>query len=134
MLLPKQRRSADREKLLECYNSLPREEKVTLLKFAQFLARQQGEDADLPEREEPVNLEPRPIPKPDNETVVGAIKRLSASYHMLEKSELLTETSSLMTAHIMHGRDADEVIEELEALFIRYHAAFVEKHRADPDE
>jgi len=134
MLPPKQRRSADREKLLACYDSLSREDRATLLKFARFLARQQADDAAQGESEAPVSLEPTPIPKPENETVVGAIKRLSASYHMLDKSDLLTETSSLMTAHIMHGRDVDEVIEELEALFIRYHAAFMEKHRADPDE
>lgn len=133
MLPPKQRRSADREKLLACYNALSSEDRNALLKFAQFL-RQQAEDGAVGDGEGPVTLEPTPMPKPENETVVGAIKRLSASYHMLDKSDLLTETSSLMTSHIMHGRDAKEVIEELEALFIRYHAAFVEQHRVDPEQ
>lgn len=132
MLPTKQRRSADREKLLACYNALSAEDKGALLKFAQFL-RQQAEDGVSGEGDKPVILEPTPMPKPENETVVGAIKRLSASYHMLDKSDLLTETSSLMTAHIMHGRGAEEVIEELEALFIRYHAAFVEQHRVEPE-
>lgn len=131
MLLPKQKLSADREKLLKCYDSLSSEDRSTLLKFARFLAL---DETDEDGAEAPLVLEPTRIPKPDNETVVGAIKRLSASYHMLDKSDLLTETSSLMTAHIMHGRKAEDVIEELEALFIRYHTAFVEKHRADPDE
>ena len=33
------------------------------------------------------------------------------------RKELLTESSSLMSAHIMHGRAASAVIDELEALF-----------------
>ena len=131
MLLPKQRLPADRQQLLELYASLAQDDRTTLLKFAEFLARRGPGDTVVVDDNEAPTLEPTPIPRPENESVVGAIKRLSTSYHMLDRSELLTETSSLMTAHIMHGRSADEVIEELEALFIRYHEAFVEKHKAD---
>lgn len=69
------------------------------------------------------------IPRPEEESVVAAIKRLSESYHMLERSALLTETSSLMTAHVMHGRTADEVIDDLEALFQRHYEELVAKLR-----
>lgn len=57
---------------------------------------------------------------------MGAIRRLSESYSMIDKSLLLTETSSLMTAHLMHGRDASDVIDELEVLF-------AEKHKSTTD-
>jgi hypothetical protein len=48
---------------------------------------------------------------------VAAIKRLSDTYFMLDRSLLLDETSSLMTAHLMSGRSAVEVVDELEQLF-----------------
>ena len=38
---------------------------------------------------------------------------------MLDKSLLLNETSALMTQHVMQGKDAVEVIDELELLFRR---------------
>ena len=36
---------------------------------------------------------------------------------MLDKAAMLNETSMLMTQHIMHGRAAADVIDELEDLF-----------------
>lgn len=61
--------------------------------------------------------EPNPVPRPDNEKVVAAVKRLSQTYFMLDKKEMLSVTSDLMTQHILHGRDAAAVIDELESLF-----------------
>ena len=63
--------------------------------------------------------EPRDIPRPDSEKVVAAIKRLSQTYFMLDKSKMLGYTSDLMTQHIIHGRDGVEVIDELELVFLR---------------
>ena len=40
---------------------------------------------------------------------------------MLDKAELLNETSVLMTQHIMQGRPADEVIDELEHVFLNHY-------------
>jgi len=64
------------------------------------------------------------IPRSENETIVGAIRRLSASYPMLEKSKLLHEANALMTEHIMQGRDVDAVIDELEALFAKHYEKY----------
>ena len=36
---------------------------------------------------------------------------------MLDSTEMLTETSALMGAHVLQGRAAEVVIDELEALF-----------------
>ncbi len=60
---------------------------------------------------------PEPIPRPENETVVGAIKRLKASYHMIESMSVFSDASALMTEHMINGRDAAEVIDEMETLF-----------------
>jgi hypothetical protein len=49
--------------------------------------------------------------------VVAAIRRLRRTYPMLDGSAMLTQASSLMAAHVLHGRSAVSVIDELEALF-----------------
>jgi hypothetical protein len=40
---------------------------------------------------------------------------------MLDRSKMLNETSVLMTQHVISGRDAVEVIDELEILFRRHY-------------
>ena len=123
MLRPKINLPSDQRKLLQLYTSLNEQGRENLVAFAEFLAIRGRADAS-PEPLQPV--EPKPIPRPESESVIGAIRRLSESYYMVDKSLLLTETSSLMTAHLMHGREATEVIDELEALFARH----FQKHHA----
>ena len=118
MLPPKQNLPADQRKLLRIFAGLDEQARSTLTAFAEFLAVRQ---TDAVAQEEQPPAEPMVIPRPDEETVIGAIKRLSQSYHMLDRSALLTETSSLMTAHIVHGRRAEQVIDELEILFSQHY-------------
>jgi hypothetical protein len=40
---------------------------------------------------------------------------------MLDRGPMLHETSALMSAHVLQGRDAAEVIDALEALFGRHY-------------
>ena len=40
---------------------------------------------------------------------------------MLDRAKLLNETSVLVSQHVIHGRDAREVIDDLEALFRRHY-------------
>lgn len=87
----------------------------TLLDFARFLVER--DDASRHELRAETVPEPQPIPRPEQESVVAAMKRLSKRYYMLDKSKILNETSVLMAQHVMQGRDACEVIDELEALF-----------------
>ena len=96
--------------LTELYESLDDERKQSLCDFADFLYA----------RAEPVVKEvppPEPIPRPEEETVVGAIKRLKSKYHMVESMSVFSRASSLMTDHMVSGRDVAEVIDEMEALF-----------------
>ena len=46
---------------------------------------------------------------------------------MLDRSKMLNETSSLMTQHVLNGRAATEVIDELEIMFKRHYEKLVEK-------
>lgn len=102
----------DDARLVSLYTRLPAAERETLLSFAEFLVSRSAV---------PLDITPRPCERPAQESVVAAIKRLSASYHMLDRSKMLHETSGLMSEHLMQGRPASEVIDELEALFRRHY-------------
>lgn len=96
--------------LIELYDSLADEQKLSLSEFADFLLERYG--AELKEVPPPAD-----ISRPETETVVGAVKRLKEKYHMVESMTVFSAASSLMTDHMVKGRDATEVIDELELLF-----------------
>jgi hypothetical protein len=103
------------KRLLELYEGLPEAERKSLLDFAEFLAERAAPLAP------PVPQEPLDIPRPEEETVVAAMKRLRETYPMIDHSKLLHEASGLMAEHMMQGRPAPEVIDELEQLFLRHY-------------
>lgn len=104
------------KRLLKLFDQLAAPERDMLLAFAEFLtARSAGTNA-LQAPPQPLDL-----PRPENESVIGAIKRLNASYPMLESRRLLDETSLLMSQHVLQGRDVNQVIDELEQLFRRHY-------------
>lgn len=108
------------KRIVELFGQLPEAERQTLLDFAEFLASRC-------EPGEPVSLEPVAIPRPREESVVAAMKRLRETYHMLDHSKLLHEASGLMAQHLMQGRPAPEVIDELEQMFLRYFEKLVKE-------
>lgn len=91
---------------------LSESQQQTLIDFATFLSSQNQSEDGIESL-----LEPEFIEKPEQETVVGAIKRLKKTYYMLDTDVLLNQVSSLMGEHLLQGREADLVIEELETLF-----------------
>ena len=105
----------EEKKLLRLLETLPAEQQSTVFAFVEFLA------ARNPPAESAVSQEPLAIPRPAEESVVKAIKRLRETYPMLNPDKLLHETSALMMKHVMHGKPAVEVIDEVEALFARYY-------------
>ncbi len=115
--------TAPEKRLLALLQRLPPEQVQRLLEYAEFLLERHG----LPE-ETPQAVA---IPRPQEETVMQAIKRLSTSYPMLERRTLFNETSVLMTQHVLGGRDAVEIIDELERVFRRHYESFVEGHQDD---
>lgn len=117
---------ADQEKLAALFAALAPQDQQALLAFAEFLATRAPTPAPAP-AEVP---SPEPIPRPEQETVVAAIKRLSRSYHMLDKGEVLHQASALMAEHIMRGKDAVEVIDELEVIFERRYRKLVGKEES----
>jgi hypothetical protein len=107
--------SGDERRLVRLFRGLRDSDREALFAFAEFL-RTRGLDASQLESAAPPQ-EPMPEPRPPGETVVGAIKRLRRVYPMLDGSKMLHETSTLMAAHVLQGRQAAEVIDELEVLF-----------------
>ena len=96
------------------YQSLCSEDKHSLVAFAEFLQQR----SSLKKESRPQQLQlPGDMQRPQQESVVAAIRRLSGCYPMLEKETLLHETSDLMSSHILKGRAATDVIDDLEVLF-----------------
>lgn len=98
------------QKLAQIYSQLPEAERKTLLDFAEFLQSRAPQV-------EPVPDEPLSIPRPESESVVAAIKRLNQTYPMVDRRSVFNETSELMMQHMLRGRSAMEIIDELEELF-----------------
>ena len=109
------------QRLREIAEQLPEAQAQALLEYAEFLLERHGVAE--------VGGDPLPLPRADNETVVGAIKRLRASYPMLDAAKLLNETSTLMSDHALRGRDAGAVIDELELLFRRHYEQLLAERR-----
>ena len=116
--------SKSQRQLLKLFAQLDAENKQHLLAFAEFLASKKQLNASAASEE---LHEPAHEPRPDNESVIAAIKRLSRSYSMLNKDDMLHETSDLMSSHVLKGRPAGEVIDELEVLFLRHYEKLKER-------
>lgn len=100
----------DAKALADLFNKLDKDQQQSLFDYAEFLQARSGDvQRDI--------ARPVEIPKPENESVVGAIKRMKQSYPMIDSMEVFAVASNLMTDHMVKGRDADEVINEIEALF-----------------
>lgn len=116
-MIPMERTSAQERQLLKLFRALRTEDRAAVLAFSRFLAAEAAAvPAAAPE-------EPRHEPRPEEETVVAAIKRLRRVYPMLDPGKMLHETSSLMAAHVLQGRNAEAVIDELERLFVASYEA-----------
>lgn len=110
---------SEEKRLIRLFRDLPEADRGTLLAFAEFLAGRAGIGAEVATPAEPLDL-----PRPEQESVVKAIKRLTATYPMLDRGKLLHETSGCMTRHLLHGVPAGEAIDELEAVFAAHYRRF----------
>ncbi len=105
------------KKLLNCFRQMNGEAQTSLQDFAMFLAERYPAESSVPET-------PLDIQRPEEESVIAAVKRLSATYPMLNKDSMLHETSALVAQHMIQGRDAVEVINELEDIFRRMYESY----------
>ena len=112
----------DEQKLLHWFRRLPKDQANVLIEFAQFLDNKHGID--------PALQTPQDIPRPQEERVIAAIKRLRSTYPMLDPARLLTETSELMSQHLTQGRDAVEIIDDLEKIFQSHYESLVKEQES----
>ena len=115
-------RKKDEEKLLQWFRRLPDAQARSLLDYAHFLNEQHGAH--------PESLTLQDIPRPEDETVISAIKRLRSTYPMLDPAHLLAETSELMNKHLLQGQEAEKVIDDLEALFQTHYQTVIEEQKS----
>ena len=116
-------------RLLNRYQSLSEQDRQTLLRFAEFLGSKHESDKIALQSQIP---EPMHETAPPDESVIAAIRRLSKTYFMVEKEDLLHETSGLMAEHVMQGKSAPDVIKKLEALF-QHHYRLLKQGEPDLD-
>lgn len=110
----------EEKKLLERFRKLPASQQQTILDFSKFLASQSiGTSGNTSVAA--IIPEPKHLPRPQQESVVKAVRRLTQTYFMLDHGKLLHETSNFMTQHIMQGKPAEVVIEELEVMFAQHY-------------
>jgi hypothetical protein len=114
----------ERDTLFSLADRLSASDLAVLTRFARFLLSEPTAAVASPFASVPaptVVPDPENIPRPSDEKVVAAVKRLSKTYFMLDKKKMLGVTSDLVTQHILQGRDAVEVIDELENLFQQHY-------------
>jgi len=107
--------TAEERRLLRLFRALAGAQRQGLLDYAEFLASR-GAPPD-----QAVPPAPLDIPRPEKESVVKAIQRLRQTYPMVDRAKILHDTSHFMTQHLVHGKPAAEIIDELEGLFRRYY-------------
>jgi len=114
--------SKSERKLIKLFKALNVSKQETLISFAEFLLAQANEDNDpnLEQGDKKQTItEPLDIERPENESVIKGIKRLSETYPMVNKDNILHPISDLMTAHMLQGKEAEKIIDELEAVFLK---------------
>lgn len=100
-------RTLDR-RLQSLMRELPESEREQVLAFAEFLHGRRAPAVP----EQPVD-----IPRPERESVIAAIRRLRATYPMLDQAPLLDQVTAVMSRHILQGVPAEQAIDEIESLF-----------------
>jgi len=116
------------KKLLNQFRALSEEAQFSLIQFCDFLSSQHTAS----EQEELAI--PKNIARPNKESVVLAMRRLSETYFMVDKDTIFNEASSLMTQHILQGRDGVEVIDELEVLFKKNYDELIALNNTEAEE
>ncbi len=110
------------EQLLAVWQQLGAGDRATLLAFAEFLQQRGTASVQRPVAPPAVSIpEPEAIERPAEESVVAALKRLSKTYPMLDKSTMLSATSDLVATHIMQGTEASAAIDQLEEIFSEHY-------------
>jgi hypothetical protein len=114
--------------LLSLFDQLGAWDQQTLLAFAGFLASRKSAPSVVAVSMPVTFPEPEVIERPAQESIVAGLKRLSKTYPMLDKSEMLSATSDLVATNLMQGTDPVQVIDELEEIFAAHYRQLQSAH------
>lgn len=115
-------RQANLDQLQNISETLPDQALKMLSEFAQFLAHKNPPHAVVTQKYQS-------IPRPDEENIIEAIKRLSKTYPMLDKKVLFQFTSEAMSAHVMQNIPTSDSIDQLEKMFREQYEVSLAKAR-----
>ena len=124
------------KRILAALERLSEDQQRQLVDYAEFLVGRTGGDplaeaspaaAAVPAQPE----EPQPVEPAPDEGPVKAIKRLRATYPMLDATKLLDETTSIMSKRYIQDKPEGEVIEELEEVFERHYRRYLDQFEED---
>jgi len=124
----------------EIFQALSPQDQHNLTAFAQFLllrAKQAGLGAgeaflsQSPEPDPIIIPEPLDLPRPDEETIIIAVRRLRATYPMLDQRILFDRSADVVSNAMMGLRDTVESIDQLEAIFEAIYQDFVSQLQAE---
>jgi hypothetical protein len=107
------------KKLIEVFNQLNKTDQSSILSFAEFLLSQSDVIVKPKVIEQAIDID-----RPSKESVIAAIKRLTATYPMIKKSGVLDQAAKVMTDHMMHGKKAELAINELELIFAEHYELY----------
>jgi len=117
--MPPQANKLER-RIIKLYKSLSATDQEAFIAFGEFLqSRTASLATNKNSNDNTLISEPVDIPRPEEESVIKAIKRLSATYPMVDKENILHPISDLMTSHMISGRSAPDVIDDLENVFLK---------------
>ncbi len=105
-------------------SQLSGEHQQAVVDYATFLVQQYNFQPPVE-----AGLKPEDITRPEQESVIAAIKRLKRTFYMLDTDLLLDETSCLMGQHILRGRKTSIVINELQSLFQAKYEEYLVLHQ-----
>jgi hypothetical protein len=114
----------EKQKLVQLFEGLDQQGRDSLMDYADFLFNKLQQNA--PAKEQNIKHQPLDHPRPEEESVLAAIKRLRASYFMIDTDGMINQTSSLVTQFMLQGRPANEVIDDLEQLFNEHYQNYLD--------
>jgi hypothetical protein len=106
----------------QLFSKLNEEHQQAIIDYATFLAQRY-----VVKDSTGMDLKPESIERPRQETVIAAIKRLKKTYYMLDTDTILNQTSALMGQHILKGREASAVIDELQSIFQAQYEQYIKQ-------
>lgn len=127
MFPPVPQSSGGMQKLTKVVKKLSAEDQDAVMAFAEFLLQR---SASAPQQPPEIQL-PKEIERADGESVVAGMQRLTKTYFMIEKDELLHQATDLMTSHLLKGRPAKDVIDDLEQLFSDKYESYRQQFNQD---